>query len=266
MYSVLVSLISKLDSPAVNKTDIITWGAPVPSFGDPKNSLVATLGLNPSNREFVDQSGNELAGSSQRFHTLGSLGLRSWADADFNHIRLILETCQDYFSGNPYDRWFRVLDRTISGTEASYYEGKYKACHLDLIPYATAKKWTALSSEQRLSLIALAGDSLALLIRDSEIRILVLNGKAVVKRFQEITEKNLFEMHMPAWDLGIKSNRIIKGFSYIGTIQSLFDIALEKKILVLGYNHNLQSSFGVTKKVIREINGWISKNVKEEIR
>ena len=56
-------------------TDMIPWSCPVPAFGDLLNSFVATLGLNPSNREFVDEEGNELEGAARRLHTLRSLSL-----------------------------------------------------------------------------------------------------------------------------------------------------------------------------------------------
>ena len=83
---------------------------------------VATLGLNPSNREFVDGNGAELVGDSRQFHTLASLGLSTWDDADANHIDRILTSCCDYFASNPYDRWFRRLDAVVSATGASFYD------------------------------------------------------------------------------------------------------------------------------------------------
>src|SRR5688572_16748597 len=122
MYTTLTTLINRLDSNAVLGTGVIQWGCPVPSFGDLSTSRVATLGLNPSNREFVDESGNELVGTSRRFHTLKSLGLRSWSDVDSRHLRLMLESCYSYFLGNPYDRWFKILDQVVAGTNASYYD------------------------------------------------------------------------------------------------------------------------------------------------
>jgi hypothetical protein len=75
-----------MDSPALVDTNVIKWGAPVPSFGDLSSSFVATVGLNPSNREFVDDSGQELCDSERRFHTLHSLGLSSWSDVDARHL------------------------------------------------------------------------------------------------------------------------------------------------------------------------------------
>ena len=73
MYSALTTLLDRLDSADTQRAAVIRWGSPVPSFGDLTKSDVATLGLNPSNKEFVDNSGNELSGSERRFHTLKSL-------------------------------------------------------------------------------------------------------------------------------------------------------------------------------------------------
>ena len=116
MYTTLTTLIDRLDSNLVSGTGVIRWGCPVPSFGDIANSQVATLGLNPSNREFVDDSGNELVGTLRRFHTLNSLGIKSWADVDARHLSLILETCSDYFLGNHYYSWFKILYQVVTGT------------------------------------------------------------------------------------------------------------------------------------------------------
>ena len=60
MHNVVSDLIDRIENPALINAGIIPWACPVPSFGDPKKSTVATLGLNPSNREFVDPNGNEL--------------------------------------------------------------------------------------------------------------------------------------------------------------------------------------------------------------
>ena len=67
MYTTLTTLIDRLDSTAISGTNAILWGCPVPSFGDLSSSQVATIGLNPSNREFVDESGNELQGAYDDF-------------------------------------------------------------------------------------------------------------------------------------------------------------------------------------------------------
>lgn len=263
MYSTLTTLIDRLDSSAISGTDVIRWGSPVPSFGDLSSAVVATLGLNPSNREFVDESGDELEGTSRRFHTLKSLGLSSWEEVDARHLHMIIESCRFYFQGNPYDTWFKKLDQVISGTNASYYSPSSCACHLDLIPYATARKWTELSPRQRSTLLASAGDTLGLLLRDSPVRILILNGRSVVQEFQAISGVSLESGEMPTWSLPRQSNPGVRGVSYRGMIDSLSGVTLGRDILVLGFNHNIQSSFGVTSEVLRAIRSWITQSVEE---
>jgi len=257
LFPALVTLLDRIDAEPARAADVIPWGCPVPAFGDPTVSPVATLGLNPSNREFVDDRGRELAGDARRFHTLRSLGLDAWDDADGEHLDQILAACRDYFAGNPYDRWFRRLDTVVSATGYSFYNPAAPACHLDLIPYATAQKWTALSSRQREGLLRLAGDTLGLLLRRSAVRVLILNGQSVISRFQEATGVELERVEMSEWALPRQSGDGVAGFSYRGTIDAVAGFPLPHEVLVLGFNHNLQSSYGVTGEVIGAIRRWV---------
>ena len=45
--------------------------------------------------------------------------------------------------------------------------------------------------------------------------------------------------------------------AYRGVVTALSGFPLGHKLLVLGYNHNLQSSFGVTNEVVDGIRRWI---------
>ncbi len=262
MHTVLTTLINRLESPGICGTDVIRWGAPVPSFGDLTRAAVATVGLNPSDREFLDDTGIELEGIHRRFHTLKSLGLRSWSDVDAQHLELILDSCRTYFLGNPYDTWFKKLDQILGATRVSYYGLSGCACHLDLIPYATCRKWTELSFRQRSCLLSIAADSLALLLRDSPVRLLILNGKSVVDHFQEVTSIRLERYGMEEWTLYRRRKPNVAGFGYRGFLKSLCGIRLSHQILVLGYNHNIQSSFGVTREVLMAIREWVGQAVK----
>lgn len=259
----LSSLLERLDSRALSKAKVIPWSSPIPSFGDLSRSSIATLGLNPSNREFVDIHGKELDGDLRRFHTLKSLGLQKWTDANPSHHKLILESCSRYFHQNPYDGWFKGLDKIISGTKASYYDTSTKACHLDLIPYATECKWTELTSQQRTFLLNFTGDTLGLLLRDSPIRLLILNGQTVIDNLQRISGTNFSQDTIANWTLPRKSGIGVKGFAYCGTIKEIAGIHLNRKVHVLGFNHNIQSSFGVTTEVKTAIRNWITKSAKE---
>ena len=235
----------------------------MPSFGDLSNSKVATLGLNPSNREFVDHLGKQLDGVARRFHTLQSLGLTHWSQADDTHVQLIVDSCRGYFQNNPYDGWFKKLNHLISGTRASYYDESECACHLDLIPYATACKWTQLSSAQRSTLLKIAGDTLSLLLSESPVRVLILNGNTVVKQFENIAGISLKEKQMPSWSLPRRDGCGVPGFAYHGMVRHLSGLKLKHDIMVLGFNHNIQSSFGVTKGVVSAIRDWLRKSTEE---
>jgi hypothetical protein len=263
MHKALTTLIDRLDSGAMSGTEVIRWGCPIPSFGDLSTAHVATVGLNPSNREFTDEAGNELRGPLRRFHTLMSLGLSSWADVDARHLRLILDSCCTYFRGNPYDAWFGKLDRVVSGAKVSFYDPVCRACHLDLIPYATARKWTELTVRQRSSLLGIAADTLGLLLRDSQVRVLILNGRSVVERFQDIAGVRLERAQMAGWSLARRPTPNVAGIAYRGAVDTLSGIGLSREITVLGYNHNLQGSFGVTTAVIHAIRQWVSSKVNE---
>jgi hypothetical protein len=169
-----------------------------------------------------------------------------------------MDSCREYFSRNPYDGWFKRLDQIISGTGASYYGWRAEACHLDLIPYATACKWTELTSSQRSDLLNVAGDTLGLLLKSSHVELLVLNGNSVVGQFEEIADICLEKQVMADWCLPRRSGPPVTGFAYSGSVRSLSGVELGREIFVLGYNHNIQSSFGVTKQVITAIRNWVS--------
>lgn len=259
LFPTLVKLLDRMVAEDAKAGDVIAWGAPVPAFGNPDLARVATLGLNPSNREFVDTDGVELSGDDRRFHTLHSLGLSTWDQVEGDHLDRILTSCTQYFAGNPYDQWFRRLDGIISATGSSYYSAASPACHLDIIPYATSQKWTALSNRQRAGLLRLAGDTLALLLSTSAIRVLILNGQSVVSYFEEATGIQLTRTEMQEWALPRQSGNDVPGFAYQGSVETMSGYALPEQLLVLGFNHNLQSSYGVTSKVLAAIRSWIGR-------
>lgn len=265
MEALLSKLIERLGNINAGSARIIPWSCPVPAFGKVKQSVVATLGLNPSNREFVDDDGMELNTATRRLHTLKSLNLSRWNDATPRHVTQIHEACRDYFSGNPYNGWFRSLDAILAGANCTYYGESANACHLDLIPYATECKWTDLTTRQRKTLIDFAADSLAHLLRDSSIRILLLNGKTVVENMQAISDSDFDRVEMRTWTLPRKADCGVAGYAFRGSVSRLAGIDLGRPVIVLGYNHNIQSSFGVTSKVKDSIRRWFCRAVEKEV-
>jgi hypothetical protein len=254
----IITLLDRLDARIGSELHVIPWACPIPGFGDISGSVVATVGLNPSNREFVDDRGAELQGGLRRFPTLGSLGLTGWAEADASHVRRIIDACSSYFVLKPYVSWFNVLNQVLSGIRVSYYGGGRQASHLDLIPYATSTKWMSLSADVRRRLLLVSADVLSRVIQESTLRVLVLNGQSVVTIFEKVSGIRLERYPIAAWSLERSSARHVQGVAYTKLVNSLFGAPLGREVLILGFNHNLQSSFGVTRTALVAIRDWIA--------
>jgi hypothetical protein len=101
------------------------------------------------------------------------------------------------------------------------------------------------------------------LLRDSSVNILILNGRTVVEEFQNVAGIRLRSQEMVNWSLPRKSKHNVGGVAYSGIVDSLLGVRLEREVVVLGYNHNLQSSYGVTTEVINSIQSWIAQASRE---
>lgn len=252
-------LVDLLNEGRPVKLGAIPWASPVLAFGDPANSRIATLGLNPSNLEFVDRHGRELHAPHHRLESLATLNVSSWGEVASRGVLRVWQACEDYFYGNPYDQWFKRLEKLLVATGASYYTSfGVKACHLDLVPFATAEKWSSLTSSKRVQLIELGTPSLVKTILASDIRVLVLNGSAVVKEFSRLVpDESLEPRPMKSWSL--QGGRV-QGVGYVGLVSQLGGFDLDRELLVLGYNHNVQSSFGVTSEAVSSMATWIGRS------
>jgi hypothetical protein len=244
--------------------ELISWAAPVPSFGNLQRAPIATLGINPSNREFVDEDGVELTTQKRRFHTLRSLQLEEWSHAGGEEIELIVESCNEYFFRNPYNGWFKRLDAIVAATGHSYYDRIFPACHIDLLPFATDSKWGTLAVNRRKNLLRNNADLLKTLIESSHLKLLILNGQSVVSEFELAAGVTLTSQKMPGWVLPRSNGENVPGVAYTGSCSLFAGEKLPRPIKVLGFNHNIQSSFGVTSNVIGNIARWVGQNAGSE--
>lgn len=244
----------------------IPWASPVMMFGSLLKSRVATLGLNPSNLEFEAAGGHPLHAPLNRFETLGTLNLENWKRAGRCDIERIWDACEFYFDRRPYDGWFKPLDKVIGGLNVSYYDGESSACHLDLVPFATANKWSELDTLTRTQLMAIGMPTLVQLLRTSDVRVVVLNGASVVRAFELMLGSPLDRTEMPKWSLRRGDERRVKGYAYSKMISSIGRLELGRSLLVLGYNHNIQSSFGVSTAVVQDIRRWVARSAKRVMR
>lgn len=236
----------------------IPWASPVLAFGRVREAVVASLGLNPSNLEFVGADGKPLRSPENRFETLKTLGLRSWSNATGRDAARIASACESYFMRRPYDGWFKRLNKILSGTGASYYDEFSPACHLDLVPFATTLKWSALDGTNRGRLLRLGTPTLVTLLQTTRIRVLVLNGASVVRAFEELTGQDLASKERKDWALRRSGSSGVSGLAYSGMVSTLAGMSLDREVLVLGFNHNIQSSYGVTNEVVDRIGNWIA--------
>jgi len=249
---------ARLPAAGEAQAGVFPWACPVPYFGTLESATIATVGLNPSNLEFVDAQGTALRGPTSRFPTLEDLRLSSWALATPYHAQLVETACATYFNRNPYNRWFKPLDYLLSGMGASYYFPGQGACHLDLVPYATSGKWSELTVRQQAALAALSSDIIAHLIQQSALRTLVLNGRAVVRLFEAMAGLSLTCQPVGAWALPRRNGVPVPGLAYQGTITTLAGLPLGRSVRILGYNHNIQSSFGITSVFLKALREWIT--------
>jgi hypothetical protein len=176
----------RVRAPYPNVSAVLRGSTPVVSFGNITSARVATLAINPSDREFL-KKGEWLPEGERRLETLQSLGLQSLEDASSEQVAQIVHGCRNYFlSGNAYWGWFRPLDRLLSqGLDVSYEDGS--AVHLDLIQWATSPTWGKIPTvEERESLIYADREFLRRQLSQENINLVVMNGRAVLKQVEKM--------------------------------------------------------------------------------
>ncbi len=210
---------------------VVSGSSPVVAFGNARRARVATLGLNPSRLEFLDRAGRELDGANRRLETLASLSIASLEEAPDEVIGRVVSACDGYFWRNPYRRWFDQLEGILSGMEVTYYGGS--ACHLDLVQWATDPVWRQLSAHDRKGFLDADQPFLLAQLRKERIEVLLLNGQAVIERYQAATDSRL----RPAGELKASGRATLLREGAFGDIR------------VVGWSVNIQSSFGVSNEL-----------------
>ena|GEM_PF-87817 len=208
---------------------VVPGSTPVLSFGNASDAVVATLGLNPSRQEFLDQNGRELSGKARRFETLASLGVTSLNSASEAMLRRVVHACNGYFQANPYRRWFDQLEPVLQSVGASYYDGS--ACHLDIVQWATDPVWSKIPDRAVRGQL-LEEDSAFLLhqLRAGSFNLLLINGSGVIRQFEAMT--------------GISLQPV--GSVHGSSAEALISVgSLPLGPQVIAWSVNVQSSFGV---------------------
>lgn len=226
---------------------VVVGSTPVVAFGDPQRAEVATLGINPSAREFVE-GGRLLSGPARRLATLASVGATATEQLTDAQVRDVMDDCAVYFSPdrNPYMRWFDPLDRLmVAGLGVSYRDGT--ACHLDLVQWATDPVWGKLPPETRSLLLADGVPHLREQLRYANTRLVLLNGRQVLNHVEE-TGLAVLE---PLQQL------------HVGAVRCTLMAGEGSGVRFLGWSTNLQSSFGVSLAFRERLAAWLAEMVRE---
>jgi hypothetical protein len=234
-------LVKLLQRPAPLGCGVVPGSTPVVSFGNARTATAATLGLNPSFKEFGNNSDERfdwLADNKRRLTTCASIGLNRdepWPHAvDEERIRTVVKGCDEYFSGNPYLAWFRVLEETLNASGFSYLGPNTSACHLDLSPWATNPTWSNLTPKQRSLLVEDGTPILRRQLRSEGIRLILINGVTATRAVSKV-----FGAEFEQRDHLVVPSRPRAATTRlaVGELDGVMSIA---------WSVNLQSSFGVT--------------------
>jgi hypothetical protein len=208
---------------------ILSQSTPVIYFGNYDKAKACTISLNPSDKEFVNNSNILLDNeNSERLCSRKNLNKSDNDELTDDEAEIVLRYCTDYFDINPYTNWFNPFDKFINYYGGySYYDGS--CVHLDLVQWATYKKWSNISENIRHKHIESDLPVLKYLL-NKNFKIMFLNGITVVNNASEC--------------LNIKLDK--KGIAYKvnGNNKKLeMYYGSYNNIEVLGWNLNLQRSF-----------------------
>ena len=212
--------------------EVVSGSTPVVAFGDPRTASVATLGINPSWREFLADDGSLLCGPKRRLATLAYLQAESTVSLRPDQIRNAIEECAGYFlpGRNPYRRWFDPLDEILrAALGVSFYD--HTACHLDLVQWATRPAWGELPKQAREILLLEGLPHLQCLLRHGSVRTVLLNGRQVV---DHAMAARLGELRLSG---EVRINPLRSCSLYMGESDA---------VTLIGWSTNLQSSWGIS--------------------
>lgn len=161
----------------------VAQSLPVLFFGDLLRARVATIGLNPSHREYVDRHGVELEGAERRFETLTSLHAADRPCLTDEQCDRAIRTMRAYYRpGSPVYTWFRSLERVTCAMGFSYSDGE--VTHLDLSQEATRPTWSRLAQTSPAEFEALRSADLPFLRWQLEafpLHTVICNGRTVTE-------------------------------------------------------------------------------------
>ena len=165
-------LIDKVSQPLPSTDKIVEGSIPIVFFGNVERAEIATLSLNPSNKEF-EHNGVRRCIDRKQLKVADNQKLSS-EQAESVYKSLLL-----YFKVNPYKTWFNPMNKLFQSKGYEYYNDQI--VHLDISPWATNDKWKNLSRDEREPII----DTTIIknVIEKRGIKKLFINGKTALNVF-----------------------------------------------------------------------------------
>ena len=210
-------VLERVMAPYPKDCHIVPYSTPVVSFGNPETSTVATLGINPSSREFLDDGMNLLSGSEKRLVDTEVLGLsREIESLSAEQAGEVIKGFFGYFEKKPY-KWFSrlqkyVLDPAGASFEPSAIDGVEGACHLDLVQWATDPVWGDIKDKGiQKTLLESDFEFLRFQLTNYEFKKLFLNGQEVVAQFKRLGLAELIEVGRTSFQSHGKTSPLYRG-------------------------------------------------------
>lgn len=171
---------------------ILPQSTPVIYFGNYDTARACTISLNPSNKEFVDNSDILLDNKNrERLCSRKKLEKSDNDELTDDEAKKVLKYCTDYFSINPLKAWFDPFNYFIERYgNYSYYKGT--CVHLDLVQWATYKKWSDISEDIKQKHLINDLPILKYLL-NKDFEIMFLNGTTVVNNVSKCLNISLRE-------------------------------------------------------------------------
>jgi hypothetical protein len=166
-------LLDKISQPHPTTVKIVPHSVPIVFFGNIEKAEIATLSLNPSNKEFEGVKGNK------RVIDRADLGVKNSDTLTRIDAEKVYNSFLAFFKNNPYRGWFDPLNEIFKAKGYEYYNDQI--VHLDISPWATSNKWNDLSNYEKNSIIDLT--TILKVLGNGNIKKLFINGKKASEEF-----------------------------------------------------------------------------------
>ena len=211
-------VLERVMAPYPKNSHIVPYSTPVVSFGNPETSSVATLGINPSSGEFLDKGKKLLIAEMKRLVDTETLGLPSEIESlNAAQAEEVIKGCFQYFETEKHYKWFKIFDEyVLNPAGASYFppgeEKLEKACHLDLVQWATDPVWGDIKDKGiQKSLLASDFEFLRFQLDAYKFKKLFLNGQEVVTQFKNLGLAELVEVGQTPFQSDGKMSPLYRG-------------------------------------------------------